>query len=45
MEGKLSLFELQQMIRDSLYLSLPDFYWVTAEIAEIRENYSGHCYL
>lgn len=45
MEGKISLFELQQMIRDSLYLSLPDFYWVTAEIAEIRENYSGHCYL
>ncbi|MCU0455334.1 MAG: exodeoxyribonuclease VII large subunit [Bacteroidales bacterium] len=45
MEGKISLYELQQLIRDSLYLSLPDFYWVTAEIAEIRENYSGHCYL
>lgn len=45
MEGKISLYELQQLIRDSLYLSLPDYYWVTAEIAEIRENYSGHCYL
>lgn len=42
---KLTLSELQLIIKDSLYLSLPDFYWVTAEISEIRENYSGHCYL
>ena len=42
---KLSLTELQLMIRDSLYLTLPDMYWVIAEISEIRENYSGHCYL
>jgi exodeoxyribonuclease VII large subunit len=45
MEEKLSLTELQQIIRDSLYLALPGFYWVTAEISEIKENYSGHCYL
>lgn len=42
---KLSLTELQLMIRDSLYLTLPEMYWVIAEISEIRENYSGHCYL
>lgn len=42
---KLTLSELQQVIKDTLYLSLPDFYWVTAEISEIKENYSGHCYL
>jgi exodeoxyribonuclease VII large subunit len=42
---KLTLSELQLAIRDSLYISLPDFYWVTAEIAELKENYSGHCYL
>jgi len=45
MPEKLSLSELQKVIRDSLYLSLPDFYWVVAEISEIKQNYSGHCYL
>jgi exodeoxyribonuclease VII large subunit len=45
MTEKLSLTELQLIIRDSLYLALPDFYWVVAEIAEMKENYAGHCYL
>ncbi len=45
MTGKLSLTELQLIIRDSIYLALPDFYWVVAEISEIKVNYSGHCYL
>lgn len=45
MNEKLSLTELQQVIKDSLYIALPDFYWVTAEISEIKENYAGHCYL
>ncbi len=45
MTEKLTLTELQLMIRDSLYISLPEMYWVIAEISEIRENYSGHCYL
>ncbi len=45
MTEKLTLTELQLMIRDSLYISLPDMYWVVAEISELRENYSGHCYL
>lgn len=45
LKNKISLTELQLLIRDSLYLSLPDFYWVIAEISEIKENYSGHCYL
>ncbi len=42
---KITLTELQLLIRDSLYLALPDMYWVTAEISEIKENYAGHCYL
>lgn len=42
---KLSLSELQLIIRDSLYMALPDMYWVTAEISEINENSAGHCYL
>jgi exodeoxyribonuclease VII large subunit len=45
MTEKLSLTELQQIIRDSLYMALPDFYWVIAEISELKENYAGHCYL
>ena len=39
------LTELQLIIRDSLYLSLPQMFWVAAEISEITVNSSGHCYL
>jgi exodeoxyribonuclease VII large subunit len=45
MNEKLSLTELQLIIRDSLYMSFPDTYWVIAEISEIKENSTGHCYL
>jgi len=45
MDERLSLTELQLIIKDSLYMALPDMYWVIAEIAEIKVNYSGHCYL
>ena len=45
MVEKVSLTELQLIIRDSLYLALPDFYWVMAEISELKENNAGHCYL
>jgi exodeoxyribonuclease VII large subunit len=45
MNDKLSLSELQKIIKDSLYMALPDMYWVIAEIAEIKENYAGHCYI
>ena len=45
MTEKVSLTELQLIIRDSLYLALPEAYWVIAEISEIKENNAGHCYL
>ncbi|HLN19915.1 MAG TPA: exodeoxyribonuclease VII large subunit [Bacteroidales bacterium] len=45
MPEKLSLSELQAVIRDSLYISFPDMLWVVAEISEIKENYAGHRYL
>lgn len=45
MTEKLSLTELQLIIRDSIYMALPDMYWVIAEISEIKENSAGHCYL
>ena len=45
MTEKVSLTELQLIIRDSLYMALPDFYWVIAELSELKENSAGHCYL
>lgn len=45
MTEKMSLTELQLIIRDSLYMALPDMYWVVAEISEMKENFAGHCYL
>ena len=45
MAENLSLTELQLIIKDSLYMALPDNYWVVAEISEIKENNAGHCYL
>jgi exodeoxyribonuclease VII large subunit len=45
MTEKVTLTELQLIIRDSLYMAFPDIYWVIAEISEIKENSSGHCYL
>ena len=35
------LTELKGVIKDSF----PDARWVTAEIAEVKENQNGHCYL
>jgi len=45
MNEKISLTELQLIIRDSLYMSLPEMFWVVAEISELKENSAGHCYL
>jgi exodeoxyribonuclease VII large subunit len=45
MTDKITLSELQLVIRDTLYMSFPDMYWVIAEISEIKENHNGHCYL
>ena len=34
---RLSLFELNSMVRDVISMSLPDSYWVEAELSEARE--------
>ncbi len=41
----LSLYELNSLVRDIISMSLPDSYWVEAELSEVREAYGGHCYL
>lgn len=39
-----TLFELNNIVRKSIELTLRDEYWVEAEISEVREN-NGHCYM
>lgn len=40
----LTLFELNQMVREVIETSMPNEYWVETEISELREM-GGHCYL
>ena len=44
-KNRFSLFELNKLIKEVISKSLPDSYWVIAEISEINEHISGHCYL
>ena len=41
----ISLFELNNRIRQTLKERFADAVWITAEITEIQNNSSGHCYL
>ena len=40
-----SLYQLNQAIKESLKLVIPNTIWVCAEIHSISTNYSGHCYI
>ena len=39
-----TLRQLNLLVRDAIEETLPDEYWVEAELSECREN-SGHCYM
>ena len=39
-----TLFELNQLVREVIETSMPNEFWVEAEISELREM-NGHCYL
>jgi exodeoxyribonuclease VII large subunit len=41
----LSLYELNALVRQVLNESLPDTYWIQAELSDVRSNATGHCYL
>ena len=43
-EKRLSLRQLNLMVRDAIEDALPDEYWVEAELSECREH-GGHCYM
>lgn len=45
MVQKLTLFELNELIGDTLKEAFPGAVWVVAEVSELKENRSGHCYL
>jgi len=42
---KITLYDLNQRVKETLSNSFSNQYWVVAEISEIKENNSGHCYL
>lgn len=44
MEQGLTLYELNNLVRQTLALTMPDEYWVEAELSELREV-RGHCYM
>ncbi len=43
-ETRLTLLELNGLVRNAIEMSLPDEYWVEAELSECREH-GGHCYM
>lgn len=43
--NSLSLFEFNGLVRKALELTMPDSFWVRAEISELRVASNGHCYL
>ena len=43
--GELSLYQLNSIVKNAIKTCFPEKYWVKAELSDVRENYSGHCYL
>lgn len=41
----ISLSQLNSLIGKAIASQLAPSYWLVAEVVEVRENYSGHCYL
>ncbi len=44
-EQTISLYELNNLVKQALRRHLPDTYWIEAELSDVLSNYSGHCYL
>lgn len=44
MEKSLTLYELNQLVREVIEMSLDQEFWVEAELSEVREV-RGHCYM
>ena len=40
----ITLYELNELVKETLELGMPDTYWVQAELSEVRVN-NGPCYV
>lgn len=45
MDQKFTLSQLNESIKDALLEAFPATVWVVAEVSELKQNRSGHCYL
>ncbi|HSM47239.1 MAG TPA: exodeoxyribonuclease VII large subunit, partial [Draconibacterium sp.] len=45
MEQKLTLLQLNELIKEALTDAFPTSVWLIAEVSELKENRNGHCYL
>lgn len=45
MEGAIGLYQLNNLVKQELKNRFPDTLLLVAEIADVKENRSGHCYL
>ena len=44
-KNPLTLYSLNNLVRETLAKGLPVAYWVTGELSEVRETQAGHCYI
>ena len=44
-ETPLTLYSLNNLVRNAISDALPSRYWVTGELSEVRETAVGHCYI
>ena len=44
-ENPLTLYSLNNLVREAVSNALPARYWVTGELSEVREAVNGHCYI
>lgn len=42
---EISLFQLNNIVREAVKTCFPERYWVRAELSEVRESGPGHCYV
>ncbi|MEG1585762.1 MAG: exodeoxyribonuclease VII large subunit [Bacteroidales bacterium] len=42
---ELSLFQLNNIVKDAVKTCFPNRYWVRAELSDVRESGPGHCYV
>lgn len=42
-QNALTLYELNELVRETIEVSMPDEYWVEAELSDVNDR--GHCYM